>query len=674
MYVFSKMAMRLAFFILLIIGAVHLSGCNTSVPNLVGMTQVEAQIALSNARLTVGLITDEYSDSIAAGIVIRQNPEENARLPRGSAVALVISRGPAPVIVPGLTGLTETEAEIALADAGLSAGTTTTVYSNTVASGIIVSHSPTEGASVPYGSSVNLFVSIGPQPVTVPDLTGMTQGEAEALLSGKGLILGTVSQAPDPAIPVGAIRSQNPTAGASVPPATPINIVISSGPAMAIVPSVVGKTQSDAENTLVLARLRTGDIRRRYSSTVPADKVISQSPPANTQLAPDSPVDLVISLGDNGINITTALEMQNIGQDPDFPMDQNYILLNDIDANVGAAGFTPIGGCVTPFTGVFDGQGFTIHNLFINRPMMGSVGLFCSIDMGAVIKNVSLENIVIIGNNNVGGLVGYLYSGGTLSDCSVLSGSVTAAHGAGGLVGGSSGVITRCHAMASVEADDFAGGLVGHNLNEISDSYASGNVSCTNSYGGGLAAENSGGTIQRCYSTGEVNCGTEYTGGLTAANHSSGRIEECCATGKVSGKDVAGGLAGENSGGEIVSCFATGEVTGSYYVGGLVGWNHFSATIDKCYAAGAVEGDAYLGGLVGLHDVSPPFPAAVTDSFWDIQTTGQNTPLPGALGVTSFLMRTQSTFTDASWDFATIWAMQPGGSYPFLAAIPEIKP
>ena len=86
-------------------------------------------------------------------------------------------------------------------------------------------------------------------------------------------------------------------------------------------------------------------------------------------------------------------------------------LANDIDASTAGSwnlgtGFTPIGNNSTPFTGTFNGNSYTISNLFINLPTTNDVGLF-GYTSGATIENVGLVNANITGQSGVGALVGY---------------------------------------------------------------------------------------------------------------------------------------------------------------------------------------------------------------------------------------------------------------------------
>jgi hypothetical protein len=184
---------------------------------------------------------------------------------------------------------------------------------------------------------------------------------------------------------------------------------------------------------------------------------------------------------------------------------------------------------------------------------------------------------------------------------------------------------------------------------------------------GGLAGRNNGGTISNCYVTGQV-LWSGRAGLLVGVN--AGSVTTSWATGSVAGGDLLGGLTGENMG-ILSNCYAIASVSADYDFtgsGGLVGNN--GGQISNCYAAGAVSGPLKaVGGLVGEN--SPE--AVVNHSFWDTQTTHQ-TASAGGTGKTTHLMMTESTFTDAGWDFVgetangtnDLWMMPAETGYPVL--------
>jgi len=142
----------------------------------------------------------------------------------------------------------------------------------------------------------------------------------------------------------------------------------------------------------------------------------------------------------------------------------NYTLGADIDATAtstwnSGAGFVPVGTLSTPFTGSFDGLGYTISNLTINQPTSNHIGLFGG--NAGTISNVGLVGTSVTGNSNVGGLVGTNTSG-SIINC-YATGSVTGSSYVGGLVGYNGGGISNTYSTGTVSGNDGIGGLVGYN-------------------------------------------------------------------------------------------------------------------------------------------------------------------------------------------------------------------
>src|ERR1700719_1949234 len=135
-----------------------------TVPNVEGLTQDPATTAITATKLMVGTVTQQTSNTVAAGNVISQDPANGSSVAQGSPVNLVISSGPQIVTVPNVEGLTDA-ATTAIAGAKLTVGTVTQQSSNTVAAGNVISQDPASGSSAAQGSPVSLVISSGPQMV-----------------------------------------------------------------------------------------------------------------------------------------------------------------------------------------------------------------------------------------------------------------------------------------------------------------------------------------------------------------------------------------------------------------------------------------------------------------------------------------------------------------------------
>jgi The GLUG motif len=204
------------------------------------------------------------------------------------------------------------------------------------------------------------------------------------------------------------------------------------------------------------------------------------------------------------------------------------------------------GGSSVVFTGTFDGQGYEIRDLFINRPDEDWVGLFGSVDEGGVIKDVGAMNVTVIGRDTVGSLAGGIY-GSTVSN-SYSSGSVTGNDRVGGLAGyANRGIMTGSYFTGSVNGYESVGGLVGINFYDhtVSGSHFAGNVAGTWSVGG-LVGANCGGTVTDSHASGSVT-GYEPVGGLAGLIWAAGTVSDCYSTASVTGEAGVGGLVGYNS-------------------------------------------------------------------------------------------------------------------------------
>jgi YVTN family beta-propeller protein len=129
-----------------------------AVPNVVGDAQSAATSTIVGAGLTVGTVTPQTSSTVVPGVVISQNPASAAFLGSSAAVNLVVSNG---VAVPDVAGQTQAAATGAFTAAGLVVGTVTQQSSSTVASGTVISQSPTAGTRLAGGATVSLVVSSG---------------------------------------------------------------------------------------------------------------------------------------------------------------------------------------------------------------------------------------------------------------------------------------------------------------------------------------------------------------------------------------------------------------------------------------------------------------------------------------------------------------------------------
>ncbi|MBP9003809.1 MAG: PASTA domain-containing protein, partial [Candidatus Hydrogenedentes bacterium] len=261
-----------------------LSGCPKwfyrAIPDVTGRSMSDATALIVQAGFTVGQVSLQCSNTVAAGTIISQTPPAGSRTKAKTPVILVVSTGTCPpqfITVPNVTGLTPSEASAALASVGLNVGNVSNQCSNTVPANHVISQNPSAGAQVTPGTVVQLTVSSGPCTVTVPDVTGQNQATAQAAIQGAGLVVGQAIDQCSDTVPAGQVISTAPQAGAQVTPGTVVQLTVSSGPCT-VVPDVTGQDQAAAQAAIQGAGLVVGQAIDQCSNTVPANHVISQNP------------------------------------------------------------------------------------------------------------------------------------------------------------------------------------------------------------------------------------------------------------------------------------------------------------------------------------------------------------------------------------------------------------
>ncbi len=278
--------------------------------------------------------------------------------------------------------------------------------------------------------------------------------------------------------------------------------------------------------------------------------------------------DNVGNFDDNYINISTADEFTEFSNNPD-KWNGNYRLTANID--VSGIEISPIGNTEIPFSGMFDGNGFTISNLKITQDSNSrNVGMFGVIS-SAKLKNITLDNISVTGGSVVGGLTGIAKNASKITGCRV-SGKITAT------------------GTSYIKQTDV-GGIVG-----VNDAFTDANT--------GKVTQS---VIDGCIAETDV---TARAGGIDEAGHvgglvglNKGTVSNSSAHGNVTGGNTTGGFVGTNYGGSIYSSSASGYVSGAYTVGGFAGSSGLYSLIQNSYSTGDVKalGDngANFGGFAG---------------------------------------------------------------------------
>jgi beta-lactam-binding protein with PASTA domain/predicted Ser/Thr protein kinase len=248
-----------------------------AVPLVVGLQQSTAIASVNNAGLTPSVIMEP--NKAASQTVVSQNPGGGAKADQGSTVRLVVSSGPGNVTAPSVVGKPKATAEKAINRAGLKVGSVQTEYSPTVPLNDAVSTDPTSGTSLPLGTPVTLFISLGPPPVKVPSVVGETEPNAKSQLDGLGMNV-TETQQPSNQTP-GTVLAQSRSG--SLPAGSTINLVIAVAPPMVKVPTVTGDTAANASKKLKAAGFAVTETPTAVTDRTQNGRVVSQDPKAGAQ-------------------------------------------------------------------------------------------------------------------------------------------------------------------------------------------------------------------------------------------------------------------------------------------------------------------------------------------------------------------------------------------------------
>ena len=325
-----------------------------------------------------------------------------------------------------------------------------------------------------------------------------------------------------------------------------------------------------------------------------------------------------------------------------------FELTEDID--LGGKEWTPIGYTVADlimggheyfvFSGNFDGNGYTIKNLTIGTetsPYSGDVcGLFGA--TSGTIEDVVLENVSInyVGGNHSSGygfrMGGALvdYSMGDIVNCTVIGldmkagsdGSYVALNSIGGLVGIQDGGTTVSHSRVSGKIEESTkkgnvGGFVGTLAKGSSAKYCGADVSVeVTGNGRGIAVG------------GFVGIGNGVTTDETL-------IENCYATGNITGAEYAGGFVGNISGLNISNCYAKGDVSNSFVGASFMGTdaasNNYYGTVKNCYATGLVSDISSSAYAFAMQDTMNR--STIQNCYYNIQNTAKNTESAASLTI-----------------------------------------
>jgi eukaryotic-like serine/threonine-protein kinase len=234
-----------------------------AVPPLQGLTVGAARQALAPGHFVLSANL-AYSTSVPAGQIVSQHPSGQSVVKEGSAIAVVLSKGPPPESVPSLLGLNCDAASRLLQEAHLkgSCPPQTAGYSNTVPTGQIINWSyagKLDAKRAPYGSTVLIAVSKGPPPVAIPSLVDDTATQAQNALQAAGFTA-TEAQENSTSVPAGEVTRTDPAVGTLEPKGSNVTYYVSEGPPLVTVPPLQNDTVAQATTALANVGLTLGNV------------------------------------------------------------------------------------------------------------------------------------------------------------------------------------------------------------------------------------------------------------------------------------------------------------------------------------------------------------------------------------------------------------------------------
>lgn len=202
-----------------------------AVPSVVGQTVDEATAAIEEAGFELGKVEESFDDKVESGKVISQDPKGDSKQAKGTKINLTVSKGVQEITVPDLTGMTSDQAQKALTASGLKYAKGAAEYSDTVEKDHVARQDVAAGENVAKDTVVTYYLSLGSEGIEVPNVVGMSRGNAVTTLNNAGLIVDTDNytyEASDQ--PEGTVLSQTPAAGSKLKKDGLVALTLSKGP------------------------------------------------------------------------------------------------------------------------------------------------------------------------------------------------------------------------------------------------------------------------------------------------------------------------------------------------------------------------------------------------------------------------------------------------------------
>ncbi len=202
-------------------------GRTTEIPDILGMTSVNADILLKYKSFNLRIIREEFSPDVPEGLIVKQIPKGGTLAKKGRTVRVIISKGGQVSVVPNISGLLLRQATIKIEQVGLTIGKIVEILCDTIDRGFIISTSPAQGETISQDETVNIVVSKGSsqQLIRVPNLVGMQLSNAFNALHSRGLI-GIVVYRKVPTISPNEVFKQTPVPGTKVTIGACIRLIV----------------------------------------------------------------------------------------------------------------------------------------------------------------------------------------------------------------------------------------------------------------------------------------------------------------------------------------------------------------------------------------------------------------------------------------------------------------
>jgi eukaryotic-like serine/threonine-protein kinase len=227
------------------------------VPNVIGENVDVARARIEAQGFAVGTIEYVLANDVDENLVMVQSPDGGSTAPPDTDVNLIVSAGPSSIAVPDVSGKSAETAILELARAGFENIDTQDEFSPDVLQGFVIETNPAAGQTVPRDATIIILISQGPEPVQVPDLTGLSTSEAEQALNTLGLLLVTSPDTVEVPISsglVGSVAEQDPTVGTTIDVGSTVTVKLGIVQQVTV-PDILGKDLVIAQEDMTNAGL-----------------------------------------------------------------------------------------------------------------------------------------------------------------------------------------------------------------------------------------------------------------------------------------------------------------------------------------------------------------------------------------------------------------------------------